>query len=71
MAKHRYSVYTVIRERKNMHRDVYEFDAVIGTYATHMRADEVSAAMAQGILDGGALPGEFKFSVKVSTWYDE
>lgn len=75
MPKHRGTVYTVIRERRVWPRpgivNVYEFSAVVGTYATVMRAEEVAGAMLQGIIDGGALPGEFIFSVKASTWYSE
>jgi hypothetical protein len=74
MPKHRSSVYTVVREEQVTVPHEYEgyrFSAIIGTYTTHMRAEEVVGASAQVLLDAGAEPDEYRFSVMASTFYDE
>jgi hypothetical protein len=56
---------------KDLEREYWEFSAIIGTYATINRAEEVMGACAQGMRDEGFTDEEFRFSVKASTWYDE
>lgn len=74
MPKHRSNVFTVVRERQygvTVDEDkVYELSAIIGTYATLMRAEEVAGAAQQVFKEGGG-EDEYKFSVRINTWYDE
>lgn len=75
MAKHRSSVYTVVREMDDNYcgegEAVYVFSALIGTYATLQRAEEVMGSSAQAFRDAGAADGVYKFSTQITTFYDE
>lgn len=77
MAKHRGSVFTVVRERfvwRGPIQDAqnwYEFSAVIGTYLSLQRAEEVVGASQQAFRDAGVGDDEYRFTVKVNTYYDE
>lgn len=47
------------------------FSAIIGTYATLTRAEEVAGASKQALLDNGVDEDDFRFTVKPVTYYDE
>lgn len=70
MAKHRGSVFTVVREEWNIRANNFLFSAVIGVYHGLNRAEEIAAKCQQEMVDHGV--GElFRFQVQVSTYYDE
>lgn len=72
MPKHRGSVYTVVREERTVYgNDLYGQPSIIGVYATLQRADEVADGSAQHLRDLGAEDGDYRFTVQVSTYYDE
>lgn len=77
MAKHRSTIYSVVRERHEGVGDPphtwdswYEFDAVCATTATLMRAEELAAAYAQQFKDLGNAD-YYRFTVHPTTFYDE
>lgn len=49
----------------------YQFSAIIGVYLSLQRADEVAASAAQVLREAGASDSDYRFSVKVTTYYDE
>jgi hypothetical protein len=72
MPKHRGTVYTVVREEwKEDMEGAYVFSALIGTYTTLMRAEEVKGASAQALRDAGADYDDYQFTVHPVTFYDE
>jgi hypothetical protein len=82
MPKHRSTCYTVVRERyvyvggdEAFGDQVYTwvFDALVGTYVTITRAEEVAAATIQHYIDAGMDESspEYRCSVKPSTFYEE
>jgi hypothetical protein len=78
VAKHRGSVFTVVREEKNWYEGAYDeaqakyvFSSVIGTYLSLERAEEVVGASQQAFRDAGVSDDNYRFSVKVNTYYDE
>lgn len=75
MAKHRGSVYTVIREQfygmTVNEEKIYIFSAVVGTYATLDRAEEIVGISVQFFRDAGVPDGVHRFSTQINTYYDE
>lgn len=74
MAKHRSSVFTVVREAWKEHLRTdghFTFDAIIGTYFSLTRAEEVAGAAKQSFKDAGVPDGLYRFSVAINTYYDE
>lgn len=80
MPKHRSTVYTVVREKVDEWEgsfgdteSAWVFDALIGTYVTISRAEEIAAATIQHYVDAGMNEGspEYRCTVKPSTFYDE
>lgn len=77
MAKHRSNVFTVVREECTDEigdyylTPSYTFSTVIGTYLTLQRAEEIAATAAQVFKDAGLLDYEYRFSVRINTYYDE
>jgi hypothetical protein len=71
MPKHRGSIYVVMRESYDDHIEAWVEPAIIGTYATIMRAEEVAGIFQQAMVDAGYPYDGFRFSVKVTTYYDE
>jgi hypothetical protein len=72
VAKHRSSVFAVVRERDfGFLEEAFEFEAIIGAYLTLARAEEVAEASLQEMKDKGMQDGEFKFYVAATTYYDE
>lgn len=72
MAKHRNTIYSVVRE---VAEDLYglitwNFDAVCATTATLMRAEELASAYHQKFKDLGAGT-DYRFTVHPTTFYDE
>lgn len=82
LPKHRSTCYTVVREKCDKvevpgaydeYYGSWSFDALVGTYVTIMRAEEVAAATIQHYIDAGmdeANP-EYRCTVKPVTFYDE
>lgn len=75
MAKHRGTVYAVIRERRAGSEDYdwdgYAFSAITGVYATLQKAEEMAAVGTQALLDAAVNEYDFRFSVKPTAYYDE
>jgi hypothetical protein len=78
MAKHRSSVFTVVREEyKEPSVDLpvlyrsWQFSAIVGTYLSLQRAEEVAGASAQAFADAGVPTGTYRFSTLINTYYDE
>lgn len=71
MAKHRSSVFTVVREVLDDDTGGYTFSAVVGVYLTLQRAEEVSAGCLQTFLDAGVPKDRYWFNVEATTYYDE
>lgn len=68
---HRKSIYSVIREKKVKYStDDWDFDTVIGSYATNMLAETARDCAIQVMKDAGCS-SNYRFSVKISTFYDE
>lgn len=75
MAKHRSSVFTVVREcvigrDEDDDSKLFGQPSVVGVYFSLNRAEEIAARFAQEMVDSGFYH-EFRFSVQVSTYYDE
>lgn len=74
MLKHRYNCFTVVREEFVEVPHEYEgwkFSAIVGTYQSLNRAEEVVGVSAQAFRDAGVADGMYQFNVKVNTYYDE
>lgn len=71
MPKHRSTCFTVVREEYEPHVHYWFFSAVIGTYQSLNRAEEVVGVSAQAFRDAGVPDGVYRFSVKVNNYYDE
>ncbi len=71
--KNRPTLYAVVRENQETLTGLghYTFSALIGTYVTLSRAEEVAAASHQAFIDIGADPSWTNFTVHPVTFYDE
>lgn len=67
MAKHRSTIYTVVRINKTNPEE----QILIGAYATITRAEEVAEGAIQKLKDTGVPDGYFECFVKPVTYYDE
>lgn len=77
MARHRSSVFTVVREEVDYYEHkgetvkLYLFSAIIGTYLTLQRAEEIAGKSAQEFKDAGVPDGVYRFSTQIGTYYEE
>jgi hypothetical protein len=79
MPRNRSTLYTVVRERHYLIgddtyedlEDAWAFDALVGTYITVTRAEEIAGASMQEFIDKGFTNTDFRFTVKPVTFYDE
>lgn len=71
MPKNRSTLYTVVRENLDQVQGCYKYSALVGTYITFRRAEEIAAVSHQAFIDSGADPSWFQFSVHPVTFYDE
>ena len=71
MAKHRGTVYSVVRSVRadDSEETLLVNSTVIGVFLTAERADEVKAGSEQRMKEYGF--DEFQFEVQASTYYDE
>lgn len=75
MPKNRSTLYTVVREELRESRgrsdNAYSISAIVGTFVTLRRAEEVAAGGHQTFIDAGADEDQFIFTVHPTTFYDE
>lgn len=74
MAKHRSTIFTVVREQYKYFPGAngsYTFSTICGSYASIDKAYEEVGVCEQAFKDAGILKDDYRFSVHTNTYYDE